>query len=243
MNTGLLIVQPKISSPLSKLLAKIVDLFLHLEIPDLVLVVIIFLFLIWTLIVSIKAKKRIEEGINEIKRVIRRAGVEDVHEEAKHRKVEEETQEEVKEPEERREEPREAAKVEEKVEEKAKAQEEFRVEPIFEHVEPEKEEVPVKLEKKEVRRKHVAEAKVELGKEEIFILSTVADEPEKMYQKEGLFNLFRTAFSTKGKADFEAILKRLERYKFIKSDASTDYRAWIELTDKGFEYIKKKRGF
>ena len=239
MNMGLFIAQPRILSSLSKFFAKIVDSLLQLEIPDLALVVIIFLFLIWILVVSKKAVRRVEEGIDEIKRVIRRAGVEDVHEELKQRRVEEEAQE----VEERREEPREEVKVEEKVAEKAKAPEEFRVEPIFEHVEPEKEEPAPEPERKEVRKKLVVEEKVELGKEDIFILSAVADEPEKMYQKEGLFNLYRMAFSKKSKGDFDAILKKLEKYKFIKSDASTDYRAWIELTDKGFEYVKKKRGF
>ena len=83
--------------------------------------------------------------------------------------------------------------------------------------------------------------KIELNEDEMFVLSAIADEPEKMYQKEGLFNIYRMAFSKKKRDSFDAIIKKLERYKFIKSDASTDYRAWMELTDEGLEYIKKER--
>jgi len=276
MNIGLFIPLPKILDSLSNLWARIYDVLINLKIPDLALIAIVLLLLVWILVVSKRVEKRLERRIDEIKRVIKRAGIEDFQEELKQRKVEEEPKEKEEEPKEiveeveereeelkegeeelkeREEEPkeereefkelikeiREEAKIEEKAAEGVQAPEEERVESIFEVAETEKKLMPEKPEKKEVREKPVIEEKIELNREDIFVLSAIADEPEKMYQKEGLFNLFRMAFSTKSRLDFDFILKKLEKYKLIKSNSSTDYRAWIEMTDKGIEYIKRRR--
>lgn len=274
MDIGLFIPLTKILDSLSNLLAKVYEVLINLKIPDLALIAIVLLLLIWILIVSKRVERRLERRIDEIKRVIKRAGIEDFQEELKQRKVEEEpkrkeeepkevaeelkereeelkeSEEELKEtaeePKEEREEFKEAmkeireeAKVEEKAAKKVEAPEEERVESIFEVTE--KKVMPEKPEIKEVREKPVIEEKIALNREDIFVLSAIADEPEKMYQKEGLFSLFRMAFSTKSRLDFDFILKKLEKYKLIKSNSSTDYRAWIEMTDKGLEYIKRRR--
>jgi len=318
MSIELFIIQPKVLSSFLNLLTKISDFLIHQKTPNFAMIAIIILLLVWIIAVSKKLEKRMEDGIDEIKRLIRRAGVRDVHEELKQRKSEEKAEEEIREEEpreerkkeklkkelreelrkarkeeepreeieelreeegeqirgeefreERREEelreeiieekrmgeiekpeeeveerkeiemlreeieePREEAEIEEKIVERAEVPQEEPVESIFEEEKPEK---------KVIQKKPVVEVKIELNSEEMFVLAAIADEPEKMYQKEGLFNIYRMAFSKRSRDNFEAILKKLERYKFIKSDASTDYRAWVELTDEGLEYIKKER--
>lgn len=83
---------------------------------------------------------------------------------------------------------------------------------------------------------------LEFDEEHIFVLASIADEPERSYQKEGLFNLFKMVFPKKDRPDFEAILNDFQKVNFIKAGATSDYMTWLEMTEEGLEYLKKKRG-
>ena len=83
---------------------------------------------------------------------------------------------------------------------------------------------------------------VKLTEEYIFILRAIGDEPDRTYQKEGLYQLFRMVYPKKDKKAFDLIIMGLERYGFItKSDASTGYKVWYEITDKGLVYLNRKK--
>lgn len=82
---------------------------------------------------------------------------------------------------------------------------------------------------------------IELSDEHIFVLSAIADEPEKMYQQEKLFQLYNREFSDKDRSEFDLITKELETHNLIKSDSTSDYKVWLEISDKGLEYLEKKR--
>ncbi len=82
---------------------------------------------------------------------------------------------------------------------------------------------------------------IKLTEEYIFILRAIGDEPDRTYQKEGLHQLYRMVYPKKDKIAFDSIINGLEKYNFItKSDASTGYKVWYEITDKGLAYLNRK---
>lgn len=206
-----------IISPFWDRLEKILFQLIDLKIPDFFSLAIILLFLIWLLIIAKKLEKRVRIDLEKTKTdILRLEGKKEGKklEQAEEAKLREEYRKEEKIPEVERE-------------------GEIRVEERVEHKEPEKERVPEREEPARI---------IAIGEEEIFILSTIADEPEKMYQKERLFNLYKKAFSNKDRPHFNSDLNRLEKQELIKSGSVSDYIVWLEITDKGIEYLKKRRG-
>lgn len=111
---------------------------------------------------------------------------------------------------------------------------------INEELRPKRIKKEVEAEPEEEERLPKEEEKIELNEEHIFVLSTIADEPENMYQQEDLFDLYKVDFSEKGREDFDSIIKELETLNFIKSGATSDYKAWLEITEKALEYLENK---
>jgi uncharacterized membrane protein len=223
---GIFITIFRFKSPLTDYLLGLFGPLLGFGAPELVLatliLILLLLFLIWILAVS-KRMERIlrdytEEMLSEIKAI---------HQELKITAKGEVT------------EPVSPVPSEEKPEEeKEEEKEEVKKVITEERAEPEK----PRVEKAEKAPKK-EEKLLEFDEEHIFILASIADEPERSYQKEGLFNLFKMVFPLKDRPDFEAILKDFQKANFIKAGETSDYMAWLEMTEEGLEYLKKKRGY
>jgi NTP pyrophosphatase (non-canonical NTP hydrolase) len=94
------------------------------------------------------------------------------------------------------------------------------------------------IRKSEEKRKNDKPKK--LSEEYIFVLRAIGDEPDKTYQKEGLHQLYRMVYPKKDKRSFDLIIERLEKSTFItKSDTSSGYKVWYEITEKGLAYLKR----
>ncbi len=79
-----------------------------------------------------------------------------------------------------------------------------------------------------------------LSEEYTFVLRAIGDEPDKTYQKEGLHQLYRMVYPKKDKRSFDLIIERLEKSTFItKSDTSSGYKIWYEITEKGLAYLNR----
>jgi hypothetical protein len=105
---------------------------------------------------------------------------------------------------------------------------------------PEPEKTPEHKIKIESKKKVEIDRPLKLTEEYIFVLRAIGDEPDKTYQKEGLHQLFRMVYPKKDKMAFESIIKGLEKSNFItKSDASSGYKVWYEITDKGLAYFNR----
>ena len=79
-----------------------------------------------------------------------------------------------------------------------------------------------------------------LSEEHIFVLRAIGDEPDKTYQKEGLHQLYRMVYPKKDKRSFDLVIERLEKSTFItKSDTSSGYKVWYEITEKGLAYLNR----
>jgi uncharacterized membrane protein len=218
---GIFITIFKFKSPLTDYLLGLIGPLLGFGAPHLVLttliLILLLLFLIWILAVSKQIERTIkdytEEMLSEIK---------DIHQELKTTA--------------KGEVPRPVSPV--PSEEKPEEKEEVKKIITEERAEPEKPRVE-KVEKAPKKEEKL----LEFDEEHIFILASIADEPERSYQKEGLFNLFKIVFPLKDRPDFEAILKDFQKVNFIKAGETSDYMAWLEMTEEGLEYLKKKRGY
>ncbi len=164
-----------------------------------------------------------------------------------------------------------AVKVEE-VEEKVEAEKEVRVKPVEEvvkeipakekveeepAVEPEpeapiekevkKEEPIIKEEEPEEPEKTLKKpAKKEkpskLTSEQYFILSAIADEPDKTYQEEAMSKIYKMAYSDREKEDFDQDVKKLEKLNYIVFEKPSGYRVWLKITDKGLKHYRDTEG-
>lgn len=106
---------------------------------------------------------------------------------------------------------------------------------------PELEKTPEHKIKIESKKKVEIDRPIKLTEEYIFVLRAIGDEPDKTYQKEGLHQLYRMVYPKKDKAAFDSIIKGLEKNTFItKSDSSSGYKVWYEITDKGLAYLNRK---
>ena len=106
---------------------------------------------------------------------------------------------------------------------------------------PELEKTPEHKIKIESKKKVEIDRSTRLTEEYIFVLRAIGDEPDKTYQKEGLHQLYRMVYPKKDKAAFDSIIKGLEKSNFItKSDSSSGYKVWYEITDKGLAYLNRK---
>ncbi len=211
----------KFKGPLTDFLAGLFGPLLGFGVPDLFLMtlilILLLLFLIWILAVSKRMERTIkyytEEMLSEMK---------DIHEELKMmakggvpRPVSLVAREE-------------------------KLEEEEEVKKIITEEKAEREEPRAEKVEKAAKKE---EKLLEFDEEHIFVLSSIADEPERSYQKEGLFNLFKMVFPKKDRPDFEAILNDFQKINFIKVSSTSDYMTWLEMTEEGLEYLKKKRGY
>lgn len=210
----------KFKGPLTDFLAELFGPMLGFGTPEFLMtliLILLLLFLIWILAVN-KRMERImrdytEEMLSEMK---------DIHEELKMTAKGGASR------------PISVVPGEEKLEEKEEVKKVI-TEEKAEPAEPraEKVEKPAKKEEK----------LLEFNEEHIFVLSSIADEPERSYQKEGLFNLFKMVFPKKDRPDFEAILNDFQKINFNKVGETSDYMTWLEMTEEGLEYLKKKRGY
>ena len=108
-------------------------------------------------------------------------------------------------------------------------------------IRPELEKTPEHKIKIESKKKVEIDISIKLTEEYIFVLRAIGDEPDRTYQKEGLHQLYRMVYPKKDKIAFDSIIKGLEKYSFItRSDASTGYKVWYEITDKGLQYLNRK---
>lgn len=94
---------------------------------------------------------------------------------------------------------------------------------------------------KKSEEKRAIDGPIKLAEEYIFVLRAIGDEPDKTYQKEGLHQLYRMVYPKKDKSAFDSIIMSLEKYNFItKSDSSSGYKVWYEITEKGLAYLNRK---
>ncbi len=108
--------------------------------------------------------------------------------------------------------------------------------PIEKKKEPE--EVPKKALKKPVKK----EKPSKLTSEQYFILSAIADEPDKTYQEEALYKIFKMAFSDREKEDYDQDVKKLEKLNYIVLEKPSGYRVWLKITDKGLKHYRNSEG-
>jgi hypothetical protein len=151
-----------------------------------------------------------------------------------------------------------AVKVKE-IEEEVKAEKEFRIEPMV-HVEEAQEAVKEIPAEEEVREEPALEPEPEeesekdskkpakkektskLTTEQYFILSAIADEPDKTYQEEAMYKIFKMAFSDREKEDFDQDVKKLEKLNYIILEKPSGYRIWLKITDKGLAHYRNTEG-
>ncbi len=81
--------------------------------------------------------------------------------------------------------------------------------------------------------------KTKLTSEQFFILSAIGDEPDKTYQEEALYKIYKMAFSDREKEDFDQSVKKLEKMNFIALEKPSGYRLWLKITDKGIEHYRE----
>ncbi len=104
--------------------------------------------------------------------------------------------------------------------------------------EKEPEEEPKKTPKKPAKK----EKPSKLTSEQYFILSAIADEPDKTYQEEAMYKIFKMAFSDREKEDFDQDVKKLEKLNYIVLEKPSGYRVWLKITDKGLEHYRDTEG-
>ena len=239
----------KTVKPVLAFLGELFNFILDLRVQNLAFLLILLL-LVWLLAVNRRLRKKIKTELEDVKyhvqKIDKKLGLKETAEEvrADHKK-------------------KKLMKEEPKKEEPKKEEELLEIEksewhgPGSHHWEKQEDEIKpehkVKTESKtkeglpelEVYKKPVEKAEIDISKklteEYIFVLRAIGDEPDKTYQKEGLHQLYRMVYPKKDKAAFESIIKDLEKYNFItKSDSSSGYKVWYEITDKGLAYFNRK---
>ena len=100
--------------------------------------------------------------------------------------------------------------------------------------EKEPEEDPKKAPEKPAKK----EKPSKLTSEQYFILSAIADEPDKTYQEEAMHKIFKMAFSDRTKEDFDQDIKKLEKLNYIVLEKPSGYRVWLKITDKGLNHYR-----
>jgi FtsZ-interacting cell division protein ZipA len=100
--------------------------------------------------------------------------------------------------------------------------------------EKEPEEEPKKAPEKPAKK----EKPSKLTSEQYFILSAIADEPDKTYQEEAMHKIFKMAFSDRTKEDFDQDIKKLEKLNYIVLEKPSGYRVWLKITDKGLNHYR-----
>jgi hypothetical protein len=236
-------------------LGEMFNFVLNLRVQNLAFLAILLL-LIWLLIVNRRLRKKLKDEIADVKfhvqKIDKRLELKKTAEEIKsaHKKkklVEEKPKEETKNLEiEKAEWYGPGSYAEEKPEPEAESILELRpeLEKTPEHktktVSKAKEELP-ELETYKRPEEKIEPDVPKLTEEYIFVLRAIGDEPDKTYQKEGLHQLFRMVYPKKDKQAFDSIINSLEKSSFItKSDTSSGYKIWYEITEKGLSCLNRK---
>ncbi len=224
-------------------LGELFNFVLNLRVQNLAFLAILLL-LVWLLIVNRRLRKKLKDELEDVKLHVQKIGnrlelkkaAEEIRVEHKKKKlVKEEPKKEEKELEiEKTEWHGPGSHLFEKPEE-------VRPEHKIETESKTEEELPELKTYKRPEKKVEIEKPIKLTEEYIFVLRAIGDEPDKTYQKEGLHQIYRMVYPKKDKLAFESIIKDLEKYNFItKSDASSGYKVWYEITDKGLAYFNRK---
>lgn len=250
----------KIVKPVLSFLGELFNFISNLRVQNLAFLAILLL-LIWLLIVNRRLRKKLKTELEDVKYAVQKIDkklelkktAEDIREEHEKKKlVKEEPKKETK--------PLEIEKSEwhgPRIHPGDKPEDEAKREPELESIlelRPELEKTPehrIKTESKtkeglpelEVfkRPEEKREIDIKLTEEYIFVLRAIGDEPDKTYQKEGLHQLYRMVYPKKDNAAFDLIIKGLEKNTFItRSDSSSGYKIWYEITDKGLAYLNRK---
>jgi hypothetical protein len=99
---------------------------------------------------------------------------------------------------------------------------------------------PVEKKPKKIRKVlPIKDKKTKLTSEQFFILSAIGDEPDKTYQEEALYKIYKMAFSDREKDDFDQAVKKLEKLNFIALEKPSGYRLWLKITDKGIGHYRE----
>lgn len=113
--------------------------------------------------------------------------------------------------------------------------------PIEKEIQAEKEE-PEEEPKKGPKKSAKKEKPSKLTGGQYFILSAIADEPDKTYQEEAMYKIFKMAFSEREKEDFDQDVKKLEKLNYIILEKPSGYRVWLKITDKGLTHYRDTEG-
>lgn len=109
--------------------------------------------------------------------------------------------------------------------------------PIEKEIQAEKEE-PEEEPKKVPKKSAKKEKPSKLTSEQYFILSAIADEPDKTYQEDAMHKIFKMAFSDREKEDFDQDVKKLEKLNYIVFEKPSGYKVWLKITDKGLNHYR-----
>lgn len=104
--------------------------------------------------------------------------------------------------------------------------------------EKEPEEEPKKAPEKPAKK----EKPSKLTSEQYFILSAIADEPDKTYQEDAMYKIFKMAYTEREKEDFDQDVKKLEKLNYIVLEKPSGYRVWLKITDKGLAHYRDTEG-
>ncbi len=113
--------------------------------------------------------------------------------------------------------------------------------PIEKEIQSEKDE-PEEEPKKAPEKPEKKEKPSKLTSEQYFILSAIADEPDKTYQEDAMHKIFKMAFSDREKEDFDQDVKKLEKLNYIVLEKPSGYRVWLKITDKGLKHYRDTEG-
>lgn len=102
----------------------------------------------------------------------------------------------------------------------------------------EEESKPAEEPKKAPEKPAKKEKPSKLTSEQYFILSAIADEPDKTYQEDAMHKIFKMAFSEREKEDFDQDIKKLEKLNYIVLEKPSGYRVWLKITDKGLNHYR-----
>ena len=102
----------------------------------------------------------------------------------------------------------------------------------------EEESKPAEEPKKAPEKPAKKEKQSKLTSEQYFILSAIADEPDKTYQEDAMHKIFKMAFSGREKEDFDQDIKKLEKLNYIVLEKPSGYRVWLKITDKGLNHYR-----
>jgi len=97
---------------------------------------------------------------------------------------------------------------------------------------------PTEEPKKAPKKAAQKEKPSKLTSGQYFILSAIGDEPDKTYQEDAMYKIFKMAFSDREKEDFDQDIKKLEKLNYIVLEKPSGYKVWLKITDKGLKHYR-----